>query len=71
MEITTIGLDLAKNVFQVHAIKAPAKLLCGRRCGVRRCCRFSEAAALPGRHRGVRDATTGRARLPGLATRCG
>jgi hypothetical protein len=25
-EVTTIGLDLAKNVFQVHAIDASARL---------------------------------------------
>ncbi len=31
MEITTIGLDLAKNVFQVHGIDANGKVVVRRR----------------------------------------
>ena len=27
-EVTTIGLDLAKNVFQIHGVDAWAALLC-------------------------------------------
>ncbi len=27
MEITTVGLDLAKNVFQVHAINSAGKVV--------------------------------------------
>ena len=27
-EVTTIGLDLAKNVFQVHGVDASGRLLC-------------------------------------------
>lgn len=30
MNITTIGLDLAKNVFQVHAIAADGSVVCNR-----------------------------------------
>jgi hypothetical protein len=28
MQITTIGLDIAKNVFQVHGIDAKEKVVC-------------------------------------------
>ena len=28
MQVTTIGLDIAKNVFQVHGIDAAEKVLC-------------------------------------------
>ncbi|WP_267900745.1 hypothetical protein [Rhizobium rhizogenes] len=30
MEITTIGLDLAKNIFQVHGIDAEGKAIVSR-----------------------------------------
>ena len=54
-EVSTIGLDLAKNVFQVHGIDAAGRVLVRRQLrrgevlGV-----FREAAALPGRHGGLR-----------------
>ena len=55
MEITTIGLDLAKSVFQVHAVDASGDVV------VRKALRrsqvlpfFTRAAALPDRHGGVR-----------------
>ena len=36
-EITTVGLDLAKQVFQVHAVDAVrARWCCARRCGAGR-----------------------------------
>ena len=38
MEITTIGLDLAKSVFQVHGVDARARSWSARRCDERRCC---------------------------------
>ena len=52
--ITTIGLDIAKSVFQVHGVDAAGevvvrrKLTRGRSPGVLR-----EAAAMPGRDRGL------------------
>ena len=55
MEITTIGLDLAKNVFQVHALMRWAKLLCARRCAAAGTAVLCEAVAVSGRHRGMRD----------------
>ena len=55
MQITTIGLDIAKNVFQVHGIDAAEKVV------VRKQLRRSQvlavlqsAAAVPHRHGGVR-----------------
>jgi hypothetical protein len=37
MEITTIGLDLAKNVIQAHAINGAGEVVVRRRCAGRRC----------------------------------
>jgi transposase len=55
MQITTIGLDLAKNVFQVHGVDATGQVV------VRKSLRrsqmlpfFCQIACLPGRHGGVR-----------------
>ena len=53
--ITTIGLDIAKSVFQVHGVDAAGQVVVRRqlkrrlRPGVLR-----EAAAMPDRHRGLR-----------------
>ena len=56
MEINTIGLDIAKNVFQVHGIDAAEKVV------VRKQLRRSQVAgvlqgatAVPYRHGGLRD----------------
>ena len=37
MQITTIGLDIAKNVFQVHGIDGAEKVVVGSNFGVARC----------------------------------
>jgi hypothetical protein len=42
-EISTAGLDLAKNVFQVHAVDAAGRLSSGGKSGERRCCCYSRA----------------------------
>ena len=58
MKITTVGLDLAKNVFQVHAINSASEVVCERRrFAVCRCEGFSSSLIpMPGpRDRGVRD----------------
>ena len=52
--VTTIGLDIAKSVFQVHGVDAAdqvvtAAVKASHRSGVLR-----EAAAMPGLHRGLR-----------------
>ena len=41
MEITTIGLDLAKNVFQVHGVDATGQVLSASRFDGRSCCHSS------------------------------
>jgi transposase len=47
MQITTIGLDIAKNVFQVHGIDAAEKVIVRKQiknCDVA-CWHFSDVAA--------------------------
>ena len=56
MQITTIGLDLAKNVFQVHGVDATGQIVV--RKSLRRAQMlpfFCQVASLPGWHRSVRD----------------
>ena len=53
--ITTIGLDIAKSVFQVHGVDVTVRWLSAvqlKRPPPR--CLLREAAALPGGHRGLR-----------------
>ena len=57
--VTTIGLDIAKSVFQVRGINAQGNVV------IRRQLRapagsaiFQEAAILPGRRRGLRHVTS-------------
>jgi hypothetical protein len=56
MNITTIGLDLAKSVFQVHGVDAPG---CGSQVAstVADAAVFRQVASLPGRHGGLRHVT--------------
>ena len=72
-EITTVGLDLAKHVFQVHGVDAEGATVLRKQ--LRRAqvlAFFSRAAALPGRAwRRVRRRTTGRGSCARWATRCG
>ena len=37
MQITTIGLDIAKNVFPVHGIDAAEKVMVGSNFGAAKC----------------------------------
>ena len=41
MEVTTIGLDIAKNVFQLHGIDAARRLLFASNFGAAKFWRFS------------------------------
>ena len=72
MQITTIGLDIAKNVFQVHGIDAPRRLSFGSNFGAVKCwrssgrCRVALSAWKPARH-----PTIGLVNSRSLATRCG
>ena len=51
--ITTIGLDIAKSVFQVHGVDAAGQVVIRRQLK-RRSGVLSEAAIMPGWHRGLR-----------------
>jgi len=53
--ITTIGLDIAKSVFQVHGVDAVGQVVIRR----------PEAAIVPGRHGGLRLIASLVARTPG------
>ena len=67
MTITVIGLDLAKNVFQVHGIDGNGRAVLGGRYGDRRYCRYFldfRRHALEWRHVTLR--ITGRVRSPSL-----
>ena len=46
MQITTIGLDLAKNVFQVHGVDATGRSLFRKRFGGRRCWHYLPSCLL-------------------------
>jgi transposase len=52
MQITTIGLDLAKSVFQVHGVDATGQVVV--RKSLRRSQMLPFFAKLPGRHGGLR-----------------
>ena len=72
MQITTIGLDIAKNVFQVHGIDAAEKVIVrkqlrrGQMLASSRRCRLALWAWKP-----ARRPTIGHVNSGSLATRCG
>ena len=56
MKITTIGLDIAKNVFQVHGIDAAEKVVVRKQLRRGQVLAFFRALPrLPYRHRSLRD----------------
>ena len=56
MQITTIGLDIAKNVFQVHGIDAAEKVVVRKQLRRGQVLAFFKALPrLPGRHGSLRD----------------
>ena len=56
MQITTIGLDIAKNVFQVHGIDAAEKVIVRKQLRRGQMLAFFKArAALPCGHGSLRD----------------
>src|SRR6202051_4307357 len=64
--ITTIGLDLAKSVFQVHGVDTGGQVVIRRQLKRRSCPGFlSEAATMPDWHRGLRLISPLVARTPG------
>ena len=55
MQISTIGFDLAKNVFQVHGVDATGKVMIKKQAAARQMLAlFEKVAALPRRHGSVR-----------------
>src|SRR6516162_9805508 len=64
--VTTIGLDIAKSIFQVHGVDGEGK--CGRPAQVEapvHRCFLPEAAAVSRRYRGLRIVASLGARTPG------
>ena len=56
MQVTTIGLDIAKNVFQVHEIDAAEKVVVRKQLRREPGARvLQDAAGLPGWHGSLRD----------------
>ena len=53
--VTTIGLDIAKSVFQVHGVDAEGNVVVRRQLRRRKFSFFQEAASVPGWDRGVRN----------------
>jgi transposase len=51
--ISTIGLDIAKSVFQVHGVDAAGQVVLRRQLKRRHVFFFPEAAAMPGGYRGM------------------
>jgi hypothetical protein len=72
-EITTIGLDLAKHVFQVHGIDAQGTTVLRKRLRRGQVCWPSSAAfrGVWSDWKRVRRGTTGLASSARLGTRCG
>ncbi len=72
MQITTIGLDIAKNVFQVHAIDSDEKIVVRKQLRRSQVMRFFRSwrhalwASRPAPRR-----TIGHANSQSLAMRCG
>ena len=55
MQVTTIGLDIAKNVFQIHGIDAAEKVVVRKQLRRSQVLAFFKGAgSLPGRHGGLR-----------------
>ena len=53
--VTTIGLDIAKNVFQVHGVDADGAAVVRQRLTRGRMLKFFAKLPMSGRHRGVRN----------------
>ena len=65
LAITTVGLDIAKSVFQVHGIDARGSVVVRRQLKRRYVLAFFKASALPDRHRGMRHVASLVARAAG------
>ena len=64
--VTTIGLDIAKSVFQIHGVDANSQMIIRRQLKAALCPGvLSETTTMPGRHRGLRLVAPLVARTPG------
>ena len=73
MKITTIGLDLAKSIFQVHGIDATGQVVIREvsAAGAEDAAVLCQVAFVPGRDRGVRHGRiTGRVGRSNSAMKC-
>ena len=70
MQITTIGLDIAKNVFQVHGIDAAEKVIVRKQLRRGQMLAFFKALP-PWAWKPARRPTIGHVNSGSLATRCG
>ena len=56
MQVSTIGVDLAKNVFQVHGVDIAGKVVITRQLRRKQVIDFfSKNSRLPGRHGSLRN----------------
>jgi hypothetical protein len=58
MQITTIGLDLAKHWFEVHGVDANGHVVVRRRLWRSGVIALPGARAVPGRHGSLRDSAS-------------
>jgi hypothetical protein len=52
-EVSTIGLDIAKSVFQVHGVDVAGAVVIRKRVSRAKVLEYWRAAAMPGRNRSV------------------
>ena len=55
MQVSTIGVDLAKNVFQVHGVDSAGKIVITRQLRRKQVIDFFSKIPLPGRHGSLRN----------------
>ena len=55
MQIRTVGIDLAKHVFQIHGMDQDGNIVLRSSCAGPRSSVSSPATAVPGRHEGLWD----------------
>ena len=68
--ITTIGLDIAKSVFQVHGVDAAGQVVVRRQLKRRYVLAFFQVTAMPDWHRSLRVIALLVTRAPGTGSHC-
>jgi len=72
MQVSTIGLDIAKNVFQVHGVDGQGRTVLRRQVRRNSCCSYSVVCILAlSASRRARRRTIGPANSAPSGTRCG